>query len=67
MRLPMPKDEHGHEWVSHGKIEFVGYSAKYRQDAETVLRDLTITFQVGEKIGVVGRTGAGKSTLCLAL
>lgn len=67
MRLPLPLDECGHKWVSHGKIEFVDYSAKYRPDAETVLRDLNIVFEPGKKIGVVGRTGAGKSTLCLAI
>ena len=67
MRLPIPRDENGDEWVSHGKIEFIDYSAKYRPDAEIVLRDLNITFEAGEKIGVVGRTGAGKSTLCMSL
>lgn len=67
MRLPIPKDICGHEWVSHGKIEFINYSAKYRPDTATVLRDLTITFEAGEKIGIVGRTGAGKSTICMAL
>jgi ABC-type multidrug transport system fused ATPase/permease subunit len=32
-----------------------------------VLRDLSFEVKAGEKIGVVGRTGAGKSTICLAL
>ena len=40
---------------------------KYRPTTETVLHGLTFTVQPGEKIGVVGRTGAGKSTICLSI
>jgi ATP-binding cassette subfamily C (CFTR/MRP) protein 1 len=40
---------------------------KYRPTTETVLRNLTFSIKAGEKIGVVGRTGAGKSTICLSL
>lgn len=40
---------------------------KYRPTTETVLRNLTFEIKAGEKIGVVGRTGAGKSTICLSL
>lgn len=39
----------------------------YRPDLDFVLRDITVTINPGEKIGVVGRTGAGKSSLALAL
>ena len=40
---------------------------KYRPTTELVLKDLSFEIKGGEKIGVVGRTGAGKSTITLAL
>ena len=40
---------------------------RYRPDAPLVLRGITCTFEGGHKIGVVGRTGSGKSTLIGAL
>ena len=67
MRLPVPSDENNQQWVSKGRIEFVNYSVRYRPDTETVLDKINLKIMSGEKIGVVGRTGAGKSTLCLAI
>jgi ATP-binding cassette subfamily C (CFTR/MRP) protein 3 len=40
---------------------------KYRPTTETVLDNLSFSIKKGEKIGVVGRTGAGKSTICLCI
>jgi ABC-type multidrug transport system fused ATPase/permease subunit len=40
---------------------------KYRPTTEIVLDNLTFVAKPGEKIGVVGRTGAGKSTICLSM
>ena len=40
---------------------------RYRPGTEIVLNNLTFEAKPGEKIGVVGRTGAGKSTICLSL
>ena len=54
-------------WPSKGAIEFVKYSTRYRPDLESVLKDLTFNIQPGERVGIVGRTGAGKSSLALAL
>lgn len=54
-------------WPESGHVSFVNYSVKYREGLDDVLRDLSFTIQPGEKIGIVGRTGAGKSSLTLAL
>lgn len=57
-----PKD-----WPTMGRIEFVNYAARYRTGLDLVLKDITATIEPCEKIGIVGRTGAGKSSLTLAL
>ena len=54
-------------WPFEGKIEFRNYSVKYRPENEIILKGLNFVINGGEKIGVVGRTGSGKSTLCLSL
>ncbi|KAF2158186.1 bile acid-transporting ATPase [Myriangium duriaei CBS 260.36] len=54
-------------WPSQGGVEFIGYSTRYRDDFDFVLKSITFKIQPGEKVGVVGRTGAGKSSLALAL
>ena len=54
-------------WPSKGALEFRNYSTRYRPTLDLVLKDITLSFNSHEKIGVVGRTGAGKSSLTLAL
>ncbi|XP_042293386.1 multidrug resistance-associated protein 1 isoform X2 [Sceloporus undulatus] len=54
-------------WPQEGKVEFRGYSLRYRDDMDLVLRNIDITINGGEKVGIVGRTGAGKSSLTLGL
>lgn len=54
-------------WPAHGSVEFIGYSTRYRPDLEPVLREVTFKINPMEKVGIVGRTGAGKSSLALAL
>ncbi|KAI0123356.1 hypothetical protein BJ170DRAFT_641537 [Xylariales sp. AK1849] len=54
-------------WPAHGSVEFIGYSTRYRADLDPVLRDVTFKINPLEKVGIVGRTGAGKSSLALAL
>lgn len=54
-------------WPQNGAISFKNYETKYRENLDPVLRDINIDIKPGEKIGIVGRTGAGKSTLTLAL
>lgn len=48
-------------------MEFKSVNLKYRPTTEVVLKNLTFNIEPGEKIGIVGRTGAGKSTICLSL
>ncbi|XP_077519149.1 multidrug resistance-associated protein 1-like [Amblyomma americanum] len=55
------------EWPSRGDVVYSNYSAAYRDDLEMVLKGINIEAYDGQKIGLVGRTGAGKSTLALAL
>jgi ATP-binding cassette subfamily C (CFTR/MRP) protein 1 len=55
------------DWPQKGAITFHSYSTRYREELNDVLRNLNLTIEGGKKIGVVGRTGAGKSSLTLAL
>ncbi|XP_074411048.1 ATP-binding cassette sub-family C member 3 isoform X3 [Zonotrichia albicollis] len=54
-------------WPSKGDLEFVNYSVRYRKGLDLVLKDLNLQVHGGEKIGIVGRTGAGKSSMTLCL
>ncbi|KAJ8122156.1 hypothetical protein ONZ43_g1580 [Nemania bipapillata] len=54
-------------WPSHGSVEFIGYSTRYRKELEPVLKDVTFKIEPRQKVGIVGRTGAGKSSLTLAI
>lgn len=55
------------EWPEYGNLSFQNVSLKYRPNTDTVLHQLTFNVKKGEKVGVVGRTGAGKSTICLSI
>ncbi|XP_025902601.1 canalicular multispecific organic anion transporter 2 isoform X1 [Nothoprocta perdicaria] len=55
------------DWPSKGELEFVDYSVRYRKGLDLVLQDLNLQVHGGEKIGIVGRTGAGKSSMTLCL
>jgi ATP-binding cassette subfamily C (CFTR/MRP) protein 1 len=54
-------------WPTKGKIEFRDYATRYRPGLDLALRDLSFTVTPKEKIGIIGRTGAGKSSLSLSL
>ncbi|XP_078514474.1 ATP-binding cassette sub-family C member 2-like [Lissotriton helveticus] len=50
-------------WPDQGIIQFTHYQTRYRRDLDLALRDITFELCSNEKVGIVGRTGAGKSTL----
>ena len=54
-------------WPAQGSVDFINYTTRYRSDLEPVLRNVTFKINPLEKVGIVGRTGAGKSSLALAL
>lgn len=54
-------------WPSQGALSFNNYSTRYRPGLDLVLKNINLSIKPKEKIGVVGRTGAGKSSLTLAL
>ena len=59
--------QHEDHWVKDGKIEFIDYSVKYRSDLPLVLKNISFKIKPREKIGIVGRTGSGKSTILMSL
>ncbi|XP_043692521.1 ABC transporter C family member 3-like isoform X1 [Telopea speciosissima] len=65
--LLVEENRPSHKWPSHGKIDIVDLQVRYAPHLPLVLRGLTCTFPRGRKIGIVGRTGSGKSTLVQAL
>jgi len=54
-------------WPESGNVCFENYSTRYRPGLELVLNDISCNILGGEKIGIVGRTGAGKSSITLSL
>ncbi|ODQ47425.1 hypothetical protein PICMEDRAFT_15376 [Pichia membranifaciens NRRL Y-2026] len=54
-------------WPQSGAIKFNKVSLKYREELPLVLKNMTLDIKAGEKIGICGRTGAGKSTIMTAL
>ncbi|KAG0325322.1 Multidrug resistance-associated protein 1 [Dissophora globulifera] len=55
------------DWPTKGRVVFKNYSTRYRQGMDLVLKKVSFEVLPAEKVGVVGRTGAGKSSLTLAL
>jgi len=55
------------DWPESGNIDFQNYATRYRPGLDLILKELTCSIKEKEKIGIVGRTGAGKSSLALAL
>lgn len=55
------------DWPSNGQIAFEDVELRYRPDLPTVLKGLNFAVRSGEKVGIIGRTGAGKSSIVQAL
>ncbi|KAM5135322.1 ATP-binding cassette sub-family C member 3 [Mantella aurantiaca] len=55
------------DWPSRGEVELSNYSVRYRPGLDLVLKNLDLKVKGGEKVGIVGRTGAGKSSMTLCL
>ncbi|KAJ3392648.1 Canalicular multispecific organic anion transporter 2 [Chytriomyces hyalinus] len=69
-KLPCEKEAHcecdpkdGEEWPQRGEIEFENVVLKYESRDAPVINDLSLKIAAGEKVGVCGRTGSGKSSL----
>ncbi|GJJ68246.1 ATP-binding cassette, subfamily C (CFTR/MRP), member 1 [Entomortierella parvispora] len=54
-------------WPDQGRVRFLNYSTRYREGLDLVIKNITLDIAPSEKVGIVGRTGAGKSSLTLAL
>ncbi|QKX61616.1 uncharacterized protein TRUGW13939_08768 [Talaromyces rugulosus] len=54
-------------WPTEGRVSFHSFTARYTNDLDPVLDDVSFEIPPGQRVAVVGRTGAGKSSLALAL
>jgi ABC-type multidrug transport system fused ATPase/permease subunit len=54
-------------WPASGELRVENLSARYSPDGPKVLQDISFHIKAGERVGVVGRTGSGKSSLTLSL
>ncbi|CAF1923142.1 unnamed protein product [Rotaria magnacalcarata] len=55
------------DWPATGEIQLNNLTVRYRENLKLVLKGVTVNIQPGEKIGIIGRTGSGKSSLCITL
>ncbi|GAB1607313.1 multidrug resistance-associated protein 1-like isoform X1 [Argonauta hians] len=55
------------EWPAKGEMVLDNYATRYRENMELVIKDISCHILPTEKVGIVGRTGAGKSSLTLSL
>ncbi|GJN87677.1 hypothetical protein Rhopal_000632-T1 [Rhodotorula paludigena] len=65
--LEVPEHKPAGDWPQRGTIRFDHVKARYRKELDLVLRDVNFEIKAGEKVGVCGRTGAGKSSLTMVL
>ncbi|KAM0815312.1 putative ABC multidrug transporter [Seiridium cardinale] len=62
LATPLPE-----EWPTTGAIQFEDVSAAYKEGTDPVLRNITLQIQPGQRVGICGRTGCGKTSLILSL
>ncbi|KAI0749569.1 ABC transporter [Daedaleopsis nitida] len=63
----IPERKPAASWPSEGQIEIKDVVLKYRPELPAILKGLTMSVKPGEKVGIVGRTGAGKSSIMTTL
>jgi ABC-type multidrug transport system fused ATPase/permease subunit len=65
--VPIIRNKPSAAWPTKGDVQIKNLSVKYNVDGPTVLSDISFSIDSKERVGICGRTGSGKSTLCLAL
>ena len=65
--LALPSDPAPGSWPNKGALEIRNLFLRHRPDLPFVLRDVSLSVAAGSKVGIVGRTGSGKSSLLQAL
>eukprot|EP00549_Striatella_unipunctata_P000446 CAMPEP_0118676036 /NCGR_PEP_ID=MMETSP0800-20121206/1807_1 /TAXON_ID=210618 ORGANISM="Striatella unipunctata, Strain CCMP2910" /NCGR_SAMPLE_ID=MMETSP0800 /ASSEMBLY_ACC=CAM_ASM_000638 /LENGTH=946 /DNA_ID=CAMNT_0006571471 /DNA_START=562 /DNA_END=3402 /DNA_ORIENTATION=- len=65
--LTMPTDEDNQNWPKEGSIDISDLSVRYRASLPLALSGINVRISGGSRVGIVGRTGSGKSSLCQAL
>ena len=63
----LPGDPNQEEWPTQGHIKLENLEMRYRKGLPLVLKGVDLDIKPGEKVGIVGRTGSGKSSLTLSL
>ncbi|XP_050432447.1 multidrug resistance-associated protein 1 isoform X1 [Adelges cooleyi] len=63
----IPSNRVPKNWPDRGEVKFENLKVRYREGLDLALKGLNIFVEGGEKVGIVGRTGAGKSSLTLSL
>lgn len=51
------------DWLTHGSISFNHANARYKPELPLAMQDVTLNIKPGQKVGICGRTGSGKSTM----
>jgi ABC-type multidrug transport system fused ATPase/permease subunit len=65
--MNIPEEDPKDNWPREGKIDFRELILHYRPELPPALNGVTCTIQGGEHVGIVGRTGAGKSSIMYSL
>ncbi|KAL4122728.1 hypothetical protein QTP88_015009 [Uroleucon formosanum] len=63
----VPSTQPPKEWPTRGEVQFKNLKVRYREGLDLVLKGLDLIVEGGQKVGIVGHTGAGKSSLTLSL
>lgn len=61
----VPEKKPSSSWPDHGRVELKDVFLSYRPGLPEVLKGISMSINAGEKVGIVGRTGAGKSSIMI--